>query len=249
MVVAFHATISPLRADDPWSDVTQAGPIEIRSEFRISDVDGLTTEAAQLHADVVRVLRLNPSEQGIQLNLFRSKFSYNKYLSIRVPEATSRKAVYIKGPDKGRVYVYRSTSFWTDLRHECTHAILHDSLPYLPLWLDEGLAEYFEVPPAERATKHPHRRSLAFAIPFGWRPQLAQLEEKSELKDFAGSDYRDAWGVTHFLLHGPPEARQLLSNYLAAISAGQAPGRLSERLAVAVPNYEERISDHLRSLP
>ena len=34
--------------------------------------------------------------------------------------------------------------FEADLRHECTHALLHAALPYVPLWLDEGLASLYE---------------------------------------------------------------------------------------------------------
>ncbi|GIT30210.1 MAG: hypothetical protein Ct9H300mP1_22560 [Planctomycetaceae bacterium] len=37
------------------------------------------------------------------------------------------------------------TGFPEDLRHEFTHGVLHSSLKRVPLWLDEGLAEYFEV--------------------------------------------------------------------------------------------------------
>ena len=38
----------------------------------------------------------------------------------------------------------------TDLRHELTHALLHGVLKDVPLWLDEGLAGFFELPPDAR---------------------------------------------------------------------------------------------------
>ena len=44
------------------------------------------------------------------------------------------------------VYTYWGNRIQQDLRHELTHAILHSVLKDVPLWLDEGLAEYFEVP-------------------------------------------------------------------------------------------------------
>ena len=36
-----------------------------------------------------------------------------------------------------------------------THAILNASLRYVPIWLDEGLAKYFETPRGDRATQNP----------------------------------------------------------------------------------------------
>ena len=47
-----------------------------------------------------------------------------------------------------------------DLRHETTHAVLHGLLPMVPLWLDEGLAEYFEAPEANRLQRHPHFKAV-----------------------------------------------------------------------------------------
>ena len=56
---------------------------------------------------------------------------------------------------------YRNPEFGNDLRHECTHALLHAVLPAVPLWLDEGLAKYFEVQRASRAYGHPYLSSFA----------------------------------------------------------------------------------------
>jgi hypothetical protein len=53
------------------------------------------------------------------------------------------------------VFAYRGEDFETDLRHECTHALLNAALPVVPLWLDEGLAEYFEVLPQSAIARKP----------------------------------------------------------------------------------------------
>ena len=48
----------------------------------------------------------------------------------------------------------------TDLRHELTHALLHGVLQDVPLWLDEGLAVYFELPPANEGVNPHHLEVL-----------------------------------------------------------------------------------------
>ena len=64
-----------------------------------------------------------------------------------------------------------------DLRHEATHALLHVAVGDLPLWLDEGLAEYFEV---HRRPSRPATPSTSPGCPrtsaTGWTPDLARLE-------------------------------------------------------------------------
>ena len=52
----------------------------------------------------------------------------------------------MKGRGPGKVFAYKSKALPVDVRHEGTHGLLHAALPMVPLWLDEGLAEYFEVP-------------------------------------------------------------------------------------------------------
>src|SRR5947209_8380306 len=51
------------------------------------------------------------------------------------------------GGDELPVYTFNGDHIRQDLRHELTHALLHSVLKDVPLWLDEGLAEFFELPP------------------------------------------------------------------------------------------------------
>ena len=65
-----------------------------------------------------------------------------------------------------------------DLRHEVAHGYLHAVVPNLPLWLDEGLAEYFEVPRGLDGVNRPHvDRACRRAWPTTGGPNLARLEQ------------------------------------------------------------------------
>jgi len=57
----------------------------------------------------------------------------------------------------------------------------------VPLWLDEGLAEYFELPPAYAGVNFQHLDYLRNTTGGPFRPDLARLEQ---LPDFRGRPWR-----------------------------------------------------------
>ena len=150
-----------------------------------------------------------------------------------------------RGP--GMVFARLSSEIAVDLRHETTHAVLHSILPMVPLWLDEGLGEYFEVPADRRETGHSHLTSVKSKL-VRWRrvPSIEQLEGLSDLSQMHGEHYRNAWSWVHFMLHGPPAAKQALRDYLQQIEAHVPPGDLSLRLRRAVPQLEREYLAHFR---
>jgi hypothetical protein len=251
-IVAITAAVivgSNAPANGQWVETRQAGPFQIRSEFALSDDEGqrLVAEIGQLREDVETLLAIKSSDDPIQLSLFKSSATYRHHLAQRVPEAASRPALYVKGADMARVYVFKRRGYATDVRHECTHAILHNGLPFVPLWLDEGFAEYFEVAPGHRDSGSPYVRPLKRAILFGWKPDLVRLESLSDLPQMGADEYRESWAWVHFMLHGPGEVRQVLSDYLYDISQGETEVVLSDRLRAVDPHIERRMVAHIRN--
>lgn len=234
-------------ATSQWAEERELEPYVIRSEFPLGDVQELVQDLGDLQVDLESMLRLECEPRPIQIHLFSSKRSYDQYLRIRVPEGVNRQALYVPGTDAGRVYAYRQRELDIDVRHETTHALLHNALPYVPIWIDEGLAEYFEVPAASRVKGHRHRKELRDAIRYQrWKPNIEGLEAKRKLMDMDASDYRDAWGLVHFMLHGPAEAREALFVYFDEIQSGAAPTPLSQQLQKRIPNLKQAIIDHLK---
>ena len=105
------------------------------------------------------------------------------------------------------VFAYYSDDFVVDLRHETTHAVLHTLLPMVPLWLDEGLAEYFEVPAADRCQGNPHLKQVQRNVRWRRPASLVKLEATETLDQMDRDAYRDAWSWVHYLLHGPADAQ------------------------------------------
>ena len=77
----------------------------------------------------------------------------------------------------------------------------------MPLWLDEGLAGCYELPPDQRSFENPHLAAVAANCRRGVVPSLEALEKKGEVAEMGRIEYRDAWAWVHFMLYGPASAR------------------------------------------
>jgi hypothetical protein len=229
-----------------WVDEQQHGIFMFRTDFPLRDAAEIVTELGELQKDIEATLGIQCQNKPIEICLFRSRWAYSSYVRKQVPDGDKRRALFVAGNDVGRVYAYRSLNFEVDLRHEVTHALLHNALPYVPLWLDEGFAEYFENPNAIRVNGNDHSRRLTFDAWRGWKPNLAELEAKNKLPQMGAAEYREAWGWVHFLLHGPPEARAALDEFLATIPTGREPTPLSISLRRRIPDLDRRIIEHWR---
>ncbi|HUQ72571.1 MAG TPA: hypothetical protein VM165_23790 [Planctomycetaceae bacterium] len=229
-----------------WVDEQQHGIFVFRSDFPLRDAAEVVADLGELQKDIEATLDIRCQSKPIEIYLFRNRWSYSSHVRKHVPDGDGRQALFVAGNDVGRVYAYRRAELDIDLRHETTHALLHNALPYVPLWLDEGLAEYFENPAALRVDRNAHRRDLARNVLFGWKPNLAELEAKRKLEQMKGAEYREAWGWVHFMLHGPPEARAALDEFLTTIPTGREPTPLSISLRRRIPDVDRRIVEHLR---
>lgn len=229
-----------------WADERELGPYLIRSEFPLADVQDLVHDLGDLQRDIEQLLELQCNPQAIEIHLFASKSSYEQYVKVHLPQGVKRQALFVPDKDALRVFAYRHAGLDVDVRHETTHALLHTALPYVPIWIDEGIAEYFEVSDGLRKRGNPHRKELQNAIRYlKWKPNIEQLESKRKLVDMGAKDYRDSWGIIHFLLNGPPEAQESLGLYFEEIQSGAAPTPLSVLLRQRIPDLDQAIIDHL----
>ena len=229
-----------------WADFATLGPIECRADFSLAPYRPLFDELVALQRELIRTLAIETARQPVELYLFRNQASHRSFLAASFPRVPYRRALFVKTGDVGRVFAYQHSELAIDVRHECTHALLHASLPMVPLWLDEGLAEYFELPAADRAFNNPHLTSLRWNMRLGTVPPLHELETKADLAEMGGFEYRFAWAWAHFFLHGPVAAHTALVQFLADIHRGNPPGLLSSRLAHAVPDIDRRFVQHFK---
>jgi len=193
----------------------------LRSDFPLSADHQLVGELTARRQDIARELALPLSDQPIHVYLFENAEAFAGYLKLYFPALPARRAYFIESDTQLTVYAQWGPRVAEDLRHEVTHGILHAAVRRIPLWLDEGLAEYFETPQGQSGLNAEHlawmRPRLARGV---WRPNLERLEQLPPTAAMTGDDYAEAWGWVHFLLHGPAENRRALQTYLADVRRG-----------------------------
>lgn len=232
--------------DAAWPDERATGVFRCHADFSLDSYSTLLDELGRLQDDLATSLGVATPQEEVHLFLFAKKATYQAYLDQYFPKVPARRALFIKGRGPGMVFAYRSSELSIDVRHESTHALLHTSVTDIPLWLDEGLAEYFEVASDQRVTKNPYTSAIRWNVRVGYVPDLQKLEGLRELGEMGKTEYRDAWAWTHFLLHYNDDTRGLLRNYLSLLAEGQRPDEISMVLQRQVGDYETAFAEHFR---
>jgi hypothetical protein len=245
-VVAAAGSGRGVAAQVPWVDTRRIEPFFIQATFPLSQYDALFLELPELQREISRTLGVPAARTPIEVFLFANAEQYKSYTQRHFPKVPYRPALFILDGGSPAVYTYRKPDLAIDLRHECTHALLHSVLPVVPLWLDEGLAKYFEVPVHERAFGHPYFDDLKWkwSLRLGMVRTIESLEQRNDLTELDAADYRYSWAWVHFMLHGPEPAHQALVSYLACYRRSAPAGKLSARLAAAVPRPTEQMIQH-----
>jgi hypothetical protein len=214
----------------------------------------LFDELEQLRDQIARELHLPTSNSMIQVFLFDSKEKYEQYMHARYPELPERRAFFIVqehhrgGSPDLLVYTFWGEHIRQDLRHELTHAVLRSVLKDVPLWLDEGLAEFFELPPEKQGVNVQHLEYLRKPT---FAPDLARLEKISQSQTVLKerSEYRESWAWVHLMLRTSPEAKQVLLGYLQTLRSSSSTGSLLAKLREVHADTNTALVEHLNSLP
>ena len=234
-------------AQAQWPNRMQIARFQVHADFPLQPLRPLFEELAALQLEIQRRLHIGPSVESIDVYLFARRDNYAQYMRYYFPGVGVREAMFVKSNSPGNVFAYAGPNLAVDLRHECTHAILHSTLPMVPLWLDEGLAEYYEVAATQRAFDNPHAASVRRNATIRMTPSIERLESLRELSQMGPKEYRDAWAWVHFMLHGAEPAQLALLQYFDDVELHRPPGVLSERLQRQLGNPEKAMASHFRS--
>lgn len=218
------------------------------SDIRLSKDHPLFQDLNELRLDVARQLHLPLDKGQVVVYLFSDEDKYSRYIETTFPGLPPRRAYFVGTPDQLAVYTYWGDHIQEDLRHEFTHGLLHAALKDVPLWLDEGIAEYFEIAGPNSGVNPEYAQRLAQAIPKGWRPNIRRLEDLENVREMNRDDYQESWAWVHFMLHGSPDGQIVLLDYLRELQATPNPGRLSDRLKAEHPDVEERLLSYLATM-
>ena len=221
------------------------------ADSELGQYQPLFTELGHMREDLVTLLKLPNPTALVNVYLFEDREHYERFMRARYPDLPLRRAFFVAQPrgmggsDDLLVFTFRGEHLRQDLRHELTHAVLHSVLKDVPLWLDEGLAEYFELPREVHGVNRPH---LAQMLREGFHPDLSRLEMFTQVQQMNPAEYRESWAWVHLMLHSQPESRQALTDYLKQLRTTSSPGPIQPKLKNCFPDPNEALIAHLAKL-
>lgn len=236
-------------SDKPSQHAVRRDHFVIHSDVRLETDDSVIRELEDLQQQITSTLQLPPQRDPVVVYLFSDEVTYRFYMQTTWSNLPPRRAYFVGTPRELAVYSFRSPQLQEDLRHEFTHGVLHACLKEVPLWLDEGLAEYFEVRGSSPGgASQQHLRELRTSAEGEWRPNLFQLEMIHDFRDLTPRGYAESWAWIHFLLHHDPTTRLILLDYLTELQTATTPRRLLPTLEKKVPTYYAAVRNHVRQL-
>jgi hypothetical protein len=233
------------------SEVT-AGQLVIHADFPIAGQHRLVRELDGLRTDVSQELGLPVSDEPVNLYLFETTDRYDAFVARRFPSFPARRAFFVETDTSLSVFAAWQDRIAEDLRHETTHGYVHAVVPAIPLWLDEGAAEYFETPRSDQGLHRGHVAHLAGRLLEGtWRPDLGRLEALAAAGEMSQDHYAESWCWVHWLLRTTPARKKILQDYLADVRRDPATPPLSMRLRHELSGSDDSaaaVRDHLAAL-
>ena len=233
----------------PIQHSVQTDQLLVMSDVKLASDHPLITDLQSLRTRVTQTLRLPQEGRMVTVYLFSNEHDYQRYVAQRFPALPPRRAYFVGSSHELAVYTFWGQRVREDLRHEFTHGLLHAHLAYVPLWLDEGLAEYFEVAGTNASgLQQDYSIQLASAASNGWQPNLARLEQLEQVWQMTRDDYQESWAWVHYCMHGSSEARNTLLGYVQELRTNPNPGKFQDRLRQANPHVDAHFFSYVSAL-
>lgn len=229
----------------PSSNEIRISPFVFYSDRPLPKGHQILTSAASLRDSVCRDLKIAPPRGVIFVYIFGEKGSFDHYLRKKYPSLPPRRAFFMAQGRSGArdedlvVLTWWSDKLDQDLRHELTHALIHSAIPDIPLWLDEGLAEYFELQPFPNTAEE--RRAHALSdFTSDKRPDMHRLESLRDIQQMGREEYREAWCWTRWILNGSSDAHAVFMSYLTDLKKGKK-SSLADNILAALPECKDKM--------
>jgi hypothetical protein len=191
----------------------------------------VSQELKALAQQIEKDLGVPPPAQQVRLYIFKERDHYERVLLRTIPQMTRRdthrNGLFLLRDGVPYVFVLRTENLMRTVRHEFTHAMLNTNIANLPIWVDEGLATYYEAP---HGWQPKFFASLREQVQSGWKPDLARLERLQRMQDMGMLEYAEAWSWVYLCMQGPEEVRGVLRSYVGSLKQPRSQLRLSAEI-------------------
>ncbi len=241
------------------------GWIELRSEnFRlISNAGERKTEEIALDLEQFRLLlsRLRPGSRlqspvPVRILVFKGRRSFRPYKRWR-SDSDSLLGFFLADQFGNRIAMNAFPAQGSSLPivyHEFTHFFVRHNFSRLPLWVNEGLAEYYssiDQPGGDLRIGVPIARHLSWLRANSFIPldQLLATDEDSALYNEAekrGGFYAQSWGLIHYLLRSGEVKASALPEFLHRLDEGDTvEAAVGEALGFPLSELEPRLRRYI----
>lgn len=221
----------------------------IRSDFHVPHRHRLIDELVARRDDIAGILSLPMSDEQINVYLFEDGTKFKTFMAYKHPDFADRRAFFVKNDTELKIFAHWGEKVGEDLRHEVTHGYLHSAVPNMALWMDEGLAEYFEVPRGNKGVNERHVYMLSTRYrQSDWMPDIKRLDSIRNPRDLKQADYAESWLWMHYLLQDNEATRKLVQDHLARLRLSGDDEPLSDQVKRLLPNAEIQLIEHLKRL-
>lgn len=155
--------------------------------------------------------------QKPRVKVFATKETYLAALGRAVNASNAEFTAGVFNPADGTVYTFDAPDLEKTLKHECFHQFVHHVVGgRLPVWTNEGLAEYFEegrfdertgkltlgAMPAYRVRLLQAMKARNELLPVSYILKMSSAQWHENMSTPVGPlQYAQAWALCHFLVH------------------------------------------------
>ena len=219
----------------------------------------LAQQVEQLQATLEQIAPEMRTESNVptRIYLFKNEKSFRPYKLDREGNTQSLAGYFAASDDGNYVAIDVSAGEHPEevIYHEYVHFWLETNVPNIPLWLNEGLAEYYSTF-ATRGSRVEIGRFVPSHVAWLKSHDLIPLDQLMRADtssvdyhegDRVGTFYAQSWALVHYLV-ADEERRGKLGDYFKAINARRDPfdafaevwGTTSEEVAVDLRRYVQR---------
>jgi hypothetical protein len=212
--------------------VTHAKRFQFVADYRFTQSKQVGAELESLAQQLWSELMIPDKRTPVRVYLFSTQNAFSVYVRKHIPSLTqadtNRTAMFLLRNDTPYIFAVATPELILNLRHEFVHVLLNTSHENLPIWLDEGLAEYYELKDGEQQE---FRKLLARQNRLFWRPGIGRLERLKTMSQMGLVEYAEGWSWVHLLMEGSKASRRVIPEYLSNLRKGALSPSISDRVA------------------
>ena len=185
-----------------------------------------------------------------------------KSLGDLLPDYWTRGHMHPSGVFAYRMYQYyaavnleaQGTNPFATMYHEYYHSLTIPYFPELPIWLSEGLADFFGESQvngtvATMGVADPalieelrHNKLIPLDVLFHVDASSPYYNEENKVSVF----YAESWALTHYLMIGDKQAhRQMLLDYASALASGSSPDQAAAKAFGDLKKLQDDLSRYI----